>query len=137
MLVIQDGEVREGPIPEVGLGSLRKIVRDYIDQYADIVRKTLFEAFAPTEAAFWSLRLQRAQNFQANGTIHAMLQAEADAAGITVNSMANRIITKNSDVELKEMQVSGTALKHRIAVNNLPTIAEVAAYDWRGSWPTV
>jgi hypothetical protein len=126
MLIFQDGDCYNGGEPETeDLDVWKATIKGYIDKFAADKRIKLAGPPSP-EYASWPLKLAEANN--GGGPL---LQMEADARGVPLAALVERVIGNAAAYEQAEALIAGTAGRHKDAVSALTTIEELRDYDWR------
>lgn len=114
------------------IADCQQYVADQIDAYAKLIRDKFLKSTSPGEMAAWATKYQEAKALQAGGPAGdaVNLQAEATFRGITLASLASKVLTQFNVTATKEARIAGLAGKHKDAVKALGTFAAVLAYDW-------
>ena len=94
------------------------------DLLADATKK-----YSAAEMASWSTLEAEAKQYQLDGTIGALLQAEVTASGETVADLATTIITNATTLKAYRGHVVGTRTVKENQVNAMTTIEQVKAYE--------
>lgn len=101
-----------------------------IERHAAWVRSRFLSEVSAYEAASWAFKVAEAK---AGGG--PMLQGEADARGISLQAMMERVLAKAASLAALEGHIAGVSGRHRDAIRLLQTPEEILAYDWRDGWP--
>ena len=125
MLVFTDDTYNGGDPETDDLDVIKSIIKGYIDAYAASKRIKLAGLPSP-ELAAWPLKLAEAQ---AGGG--PMLQAEANARGVPLATIVNRVLSNSEAFKYLESRIAGLAGRQRDIVSSLTTKEELLAYDWR------
>lgn len=97
------------------------------DQWAAYLRSKFLAPTSPFEASSWSLKLAEAKAYPDCPS----LQIEADARGIPLLTLVEKVLTKGAQLAYLEATISGLNGRHNDTIKALTTIGEVIAYDWR------
>lgn len=90
---------------------IRPEVTGAIEAVVSSTRKTLAQA-TPEEMAAWSTKAAAARAFKASGDAPAILAAEAEVTGETVEALAGRIIANAEMFESMEARLTGLRRKY-------------------------
>jgi hypothetical protein len=125
MLVFTDDTYNGGDPETDDLDVIKSIIKGYIDAYAAHKRIKLAGLPSP-ELAAWPLKLAEAQ---AGGG--PMLQDEANARGVPLATIVNRVLANSEAFKHFEARIAGLAGRQRDIVSGLQTRDELIEYDWR------
>jgi hypothetical protein len=89
------------------------------------------------EMATWPIKRAEARAFLVSQALAdaPTLAAEATARNVPISDIVNRVCANADYLTGMEAVISGTAGRHRDAVNALIDVAAVDAYDFSGGWP--
>lgn len=105
-----------------------------IEKAAAVMRENLLNPISPFEASSWPIKQAEAVKVITGGE-SAIIDAEATARGITAEQLADKIMSKATQLAFLEAQIAGASGKHRDAINALTTIEEVQNYHPGEGWP--
>ena len=109
-----------------------------VDTLAAKLRNQIVAGTSPAEMSSWPLKLMQAQAYLAGtDTAPALLSAESQSRGVTLQDLAQRVITNNAQLGALEAQIAGTSGKHRDTIAALTDLAAVEAYNYSTGWPEV
>lgn len=103
----------------------------------DIRRKVTGGRAHPAEMAMWPAKIAEAREYLAapgSPPTPPMLRVEANARGITVDALAERVMNNANAHALAEAFIAGVAGKHKDALRALATVEDVLAYDIDAGW---
>lgn len=108
-----------------------------IDAHAKQLRDQVVASISPAEMASWTIKQAEARAYQASGNASdaPMLGIEAQARGVTVAQLADKVLSKAMQLSHLEAMIAGVSGAHADAVRSLPTFDAVLAYDWHTGWP--
>jgi len=113
-------------------------VKRRIDALARELRDRATANISPAEMASWAIRQSEAKAHRAGKDEDvALLAKEAQIRGVTVADIASRVKARAADLVDLEASISGTAGKHKDAVDALTDPWEIHRYDFSGGWPDV
>lgn len=118
------------PDEAVSAPQLLVLVSYNIEVHAARLRRQFLNPVSAYEAASWPLKIAEAK---AGGG--PMLQAEADARGVTLAEIVSKVLGKASVLAGLEAAIAGNSGRHRDALAQLTTREDILAYDWRDGWP--
>ena len=122
--------------PDTDLPTALAAMSRMVDLHAAWLRNEFLAGTSPFEAASWPLKALEASGF-ADSRQAKSLAIEADARGVSVESIVERVLRNAQALGALEAVIAGTAGKHRDALKELKTADDVYGYDWRGGWPEV
>lgn len=112
-----------------------------IEMIAAFKRKQVTSASPQEMASWYHKRVQALAWLQAQDDSYApSLAIEAEARGISLSSLVNKILEKSSDFLAAEAAIAAAAGKHKdtlraMGENEATTVAEIEAYDLFSQWP--
>jgi hypothetical protein len=118
------------------LANCQDEIKGTIDTLAAKKRNSVVGSTSPAEMASWSLKIQEAHAYLANNTAATpMLTPEANARGVTVFALAQKVVANNNQLAGIEAAIAGVSGKHRDAVGATTTFQAALAYDYSTGWP--
>lgn len=92
--------------------------------------------YAPAEMASWPVLLVECKAYakSADPADTPFCQAEADASGVDLQFVIDRVTANAAAYAQFLAQVKGTRTRHKMAVAGMQA-PEVFGYDWRDGWP--
>ncbi|HMZ53454.1 MAG TPA: hypothetical protein PLR85_06625 [Nitrospira sp.] len=116
--------------PDVSIADAVNLVSWLIETHASRLRDRYIKPVSPYEAASWPLKLAEAK---AGGG--PMLQAEADARGVDLSVIVEKVMDKAQALAGLEAMIAGVSGKHRDAISAKEDAHSVLDYDWSIGWP--
>ena len=100
-------------IDAFGVADARVYLRQVVDQKAATVREQHFGAVDTYERDTWATKLEQAQEYDLTklDSVAPMLKAEADKRGVTVQSVADRVLANSAAYQAVIGAISGRAGK--------------------------
>lgn len=108
-----------------------------IEVLATTKRNLVIAPYSPGEMAAWPIKRAEALAYQAsaNTADAPNLQAEANARGMALATLVEKVLADAQRFSAVEAAIAGTSGRHRDAVKNLSTHAAIAAYNYMSGWP--
>jgi hypothetical protein len=110
------------------------------DLFAKSKRDAIVSNISAAEMASWPIKRSEALSWQAAGAAatDAMapnLAMEAQARGISLASLVDKVLAKAADLSQLEALIAGVNGRHNDAILAMETAAEIAGYDITEGWP--
>lgn len=105
-----------------------------INQEADRRLNDLVAAYPAAERSTWPEKIREAESFAGQGSPGVYLPVEAEARGVSVGSLAAKVLEKSHEYHLASAKITGTRGRHTDQVQALGTIEEVQQYDHLAGW---
>lgn len=120
------------------LEEVKSHVMKKVDQFAARIRMQFLQDISPAEMASWSTKEKLAKEYVSTtgASDPGVLLIEAQTRGISLDSLIEKILTKAELYYQLEGVICGLNGKHNDAIKLLPTIEDVANYDYTTGWPT-
>lgn len=115
----------------------KKIVNDEIDLHAKKLRDGIVSYISSAEMASWPIKRTEATDYsKSHSEADApMLLIEAQARGITLDVLVEKVLSKATALSQLEAEISGACGAHNDAIKSASTFEDVLSYDWRSGWP--
>lgn len=110
-----------------------------VDRHAKMLRDRAVAHVSVGELSAWSIKRAEAAAFASSGNAAdaPLLNAEAQAAGITLAALVARVQTNVTHFAGLEAQIGGQRRRHRDSIDAIATFAALRAYDISTGWPAV
>ncbi len=120
------------------LEEVKAHVIDLVDKFAAQLRNQFLVNISPAEMASWATKERLAREYIAtSGTSNpGVLLIEAQTRGIPLDDLIEKVLAKADLYYQLEGIICGLNGKHNDAIKLLPTIEDVANYDYKTGWPT-
>jgi hypothetical protein len=120
-------------IDAYGLNDAYSYISDQIDLFTKSIREKGLKQYSPGEMSAWSIKKAEAEKFQLTNqpSDAPNLQAEATYRGISLTSLATKVLNNFNAVANREAKIAGVAGKHKDNVKALASFAAINSYDWQ------
>jgi len=126
-----DGTFSTTPRP---VEQLRAAKLAAIEAHAAGLRQAVVGQTSPAEMASWAIKRTEALALSSGGDA-PMLKAEAEARGVPLAALADKVLEKAALFASAEAAISGAAGRHADAVKRLDTAEAIVDYDYLAGWP--
>lgn len=118
------------------IAQLKQQILAQINAHAEQLFSQLTAPYPTSEALTWPYKLKEAEAFKASGDPNnaPKLAVEAASRGVSLTDLAQTIVTKSEQYQIRCAQICGVRGKHSDAIAALSTSEELQAYDWQGGW---
>jgi len=119
------------------VGDAANCVCKHIEALATAKRNAVVAPYSPGEMAAWPIKRTEALAYQDSGnpTDAPNLNAEAQSRGITLATLAQKVIADAQRFSGIEAAIAGASGRHRDDVRALTTHEQIMAYDYTTGWP--
>ncbi|HBY61089.1 MAG TPA: hypothetical protein DEH78_14800 [Solibacterales bacterium] len=107
-----------------------------VEELASEARARVVKYASPAEMSSWTVKLQEARAFRDTGVYTGeLLQVEADARGVPLAAVVERVLANASAYAVAEGTIAGVAGRHKDAIRAFTSVEEVLRYDVEQGWP--